>query len=369
MCLRQRMSRKAYLQRIRREARITEITERLKRLLPDVLKVTGIESQQSLHGIYGHLHPNFIDLKHEVINTPEHFISLWQQGLMRTLEDLGDNAKASYHYRNFLWLRDYEVVREYVFLFLERTYYRNYEALSKKRPTPEESTIWIGQERATYGLLVTPRFRNGNWENDKSEIRHFKKNYWSIGHILQTGLVIPFEDDKVEFPSLNHYLTFFRSVLVRASGSPHEREVARRYCDFVRNSSDPENIPLLIPELRYGGLAKNHQYRLDFCVINPYDLSKVGFELSPWSTHGRLTKLTGKTQAEVNKLAQSNFEEEMKKQKSFFRKFGIFIQIFTDADLADPDAVFEQIKLFLTPEKAAAQLHLGILEDFLAFDI
>ena len=35
---------------------------------------------------------------------------------------------------------------EYTILFLERTYLRNYEALSKVRPSIEEAEIWIGQE-------------------------------------------------------------------------------------------------------------------------------------------------------------------------------------------------------------------------------
>ena len=96
----------------------------------------------------------------------------------------------------------------------------------------------------------------GNWDNDKSEIRRFKKNYWTIGHILKTGLVIPFEDDTIEFPDVEAYLTFFKNVLVRASGSTHEREIAQRYCDYVRASKRPEGVPLLIPEFRYGGLEE-----------------------------------------------------------------------------------------------------------------
>lgn len=144
-------------------------------------------------------------------------------------------------------------------------------------------------------------------------------------------------------------------------------EVAKRYCDFVRNSQHPENIPLLIPEIRYGGLQRNHEYRLDFCIIDPFTMNKVGFELSPWSTHGELTHLKGLTQAEINRRALSNFEKEMRKLKSFFRKFGIVILVFTDTDLADPDALFEDIKKFLNPEKAPTQMRLSVLDDFLNF--
>jgi len=332
-----------------------------------VLSLTGIQSKQSLHAKFGGKNATFIDIKHEVINSPEHFISLWLQGFMNHLEKLGRGVKYSEEHKNFLLMKEHKLLTQYVLLFLERMYLRNFHALSKARPTPEEAVIWIGQEKASYGLLISPRFREGNWENDKSEIRHFKQNYWTIGHMLATGLVVPFRNDVIKFHDAEQYLSFFTNVLVRNSGSPYEMGIAKRYCEFVRASDDSLAVPLLIPEFRYGGIQKNHEYRLDFCVIDPFKLSKVGFELSPWSTHGKLTHLKGKTQAEINRLAQSNFEKEMLKIKSFFRKYGIVILVFTDSDLKDLESVFEQIKNFLKPEKAPKQLRLSILDDFMNF--
>ena len=354
-------------ERQKRNQKIENLTDQLRQQLPIVLEISGFLNEQSLHATFGGKNAQYIDIKNEIIHSPEQFINLWLQGYLRYMENLGEHYKSSSYFENYLLLRQYEALRNYVFLFLERTYWRNFESLSKKRPTVDESMIWIGQEKASYGLLVTPRFKGGNWENDKSEIRHFKKQYWTIGHILQTGLVIPFEDSTVKFRDIDQYLVFFKSVLVRASGSPHEMNVAKRYCDFVRNASNPEEIPLIIPEIRYGGLQRNHEYRLDFCIIDPFSMSKVGFELSPWSTHGELTHLKGVTQVEINRRAQANFEKEMKKSKSFFRKFGIITLIFTDADLIDPDSLFEEFKKFLTPEKAQVQMRLSVLEDFLNF--
>lgn len=353
----------------KREERIEEISHKLEELLPDVLARTGIQSQQSLHAKFGGKNAIFLDIQHEVINSPENYISLWMQGFMNHIEKLGPKIKHSEEYKNFLLMRKHELLRRYVFLFLERTYLRNYEALSKVRPKPEEAVIWIGQERASYGLLVTPRFQDGNWENDKSMIRRFEKNYWTIGHVLETGLVVPFREEIIKFNDIEQYLTFFKNVLVRNSGSPYEMGIAERYCEFVRASVRPMDVPLLIPEFRYGGIQKNHEYRLDFCVIDPFKLSKVGFEMSPWSTHGRLTNIKGKTQAEINRLAQSNFEREMLKIKSFFRKHGIVVLVFTDTDLKDLDSVFEQIENFLKPEKASKQLRLSVLDDFMHFDV
>jgi len=177
---------------------------------------------------------------------------------------------------------------EYTTLFLKRTYLRNYEVLSRVRPSVEEAEMWIGQENASYGILVTPRFRNGNWENDKSEIRHFPREYWTVGHILETGLLIPHKEEIISFKDCGEYLNFFCNVIVRNSGSKYEMEIAEMYRNFVLSSDEPEKVPLLIPEFRYGGLIKKHKYRLDFTIVNPYTMEKHGFEFSPWSSHGYL---------------------------------------------------------------------------------
>ena len=350
-----------------RNKEIAEMTVQLKALLPRVLAITGISSELSLHGIYGGKHAQFIDIKHAVIQTPEHFVTLWLRGYMSFLKKYGAIMGATGHYKNFCFIRDHAEVRDYIFLFLKRTFLREYDALAKKRPTVEQSTLWIGHNRASYGLLVTPRFQAGEWENDKSEIRHFEQDYWTIGHVLETGLVIPSKDAKITFLSVEQYLAFFEHTLVRASASPHEAAIAERYCNFVRNAPDPSKVPLLIPELRYAGLDGNHQYRLDFCVIDPFTMERVGFELSPWSTHGQLTGLKGLTQQKINDLAKANFEAEMKKLRAFLKKHEIYTLVYTDEDFQNYAMLFEDMARYLVPQKAAKQLELRILDEMANF--
>lgn len=124
------------------------------------------------------------------------------------------------------------------------------------------------------------------------------------------------------FPKYHHAM--FKRILEEL-GLKFDREGRPRtlyslrhelYCDFVRNAKKPEDVPLLIPEFRYGGQAAKHEYRLDFCVIDADSMDKIGFELSPWSTHGELTGIAGKTQKAVNAEALANFEREMKKHKT-----------------------------------------------------
>ena len=144
-------------------------------------------------------------LQNSVSKIPKHF---------RTTE----NSK----YYIFKSIQLNEPFRDYLYLFLQRTFLRNIDAYTKARPKTEESEIWIGQNNANYGILITPRFNGTNWENDKSEIRHFKKKYWSIGHILETGLLVPYSKSKFEFDTIEKYLNFFKNVIVRNSGSQFE---------------------------------------------------------------------------------------------------------------------------------------------------
>lgn len=296
-------------------------------------------------------------------------LSLWLQGYKEDLIKRGSYVEDSNSYETYQLLQKHSVFKDYLFLFLKRVYLRNFEALSKKRPTIEDAEIYIGQNNANYGILITPRFTNNYWENDKSEIRHFKKQYWSIGHIMETGFVVPGKDDKITFRDIPDYLNFFVNVIVRNSGSKYEMEIAELYRNYVLNHARPENIPLLIPEYRYDGIDVIHKYRLDFTIIEPNDLNKIAFELSPWSTHGQLIGVKAMTQKAINEKASGNFEKEMKKHKDYFKKHGIFTLIYTDEDLKNTSDIFEDMKKYLEPKTSSKQLKIHIFDDFFKNDV
>jgi hypothetical protein len=335
--------------------------ERLRELLPKVLKETGIDSEASLNAKIGGKADEFIDLKNEVITSPEHYASLYLDGFEGSLSTTGFRTSFDDLYDVFY---ESKAAQEYLMLFLERSYLKHFEELSKRRPRVEEAAIWIGQNSADYGLLVTPRFARGEWENDRSEIRHFRPGYWTIEHILETGLVIPGKNRRMPFPTVDAYLDFFENVLVRHTKSAHQIAIAERYSAYVRESANPLAVPLLLPELRYEGRAVKHKYRLDFCVIDPVTMQKTGFELSPWSTHGELTGTKGKTQKQINAEASANFDKEMKKHKRYYKKYGIFSLIYTDMDLAYPDNVFADIEDCLNPKAVNTQLNFHLLSGF-----
>jgi len=352
-----------------RNKRIKELSEELEQLQLTVLGLTECHSVFSLHGKMGSKNALFIDVRQAIIHTPAQYQSLWMEGCMRHLDELKERG-----YRNSAFqmlvrrVQTHKPVLTYLMKFLERTFLREYDNLTKVRPT-DDAAIWMGQNDAEYGLLVTPRFRRGEWENDKSEIRRFPKDYWTIGHVLHTGLVVPAEDEVMEFTDVEHFLSFYRNVLVRHTRSRHQLAIADRYREFVRNADDAEKVPLLIPELRYLGPERQHKYRLDFCIVHPFTLQKVGFELSPWSSHGVLTGVAKRAQSEVNDEARENFEREMRRHKEFFRRHGITVLIYTDEDLRDSGAIFSDIEKQLLPQKKYAQLKIFTMRQFLSYEV
>lgn len=341
---------------------IKSIKDELKKLLPDVLKDTGLKNQESLHAKIGSKAGEFIDLKTEVILSDKQYINKWLAALKKEVtEKKGTPCVWIYEQ-----LKNSENFKRYVYLFLTRSYLKHFDELSKNRPNENNSIIWFGQNKANYGLLVTPRFINGNWENDRSEIRSFDQGYWTIGHVLKTGLVIPERDDKQIFNNVEDYLQFFRNVLVRNSGSKYEQEIAQYYSEFVLNEDDQLSIPLMIPEFRYLGLNEQHKYRLDFMIINPYTLSRLGIELSPWSSHGYLAKTAKLTQKEINEMAKDNFSKEMSKIRDYFYKHGVYTLIYPDDKLKDCKSVFNNdIVPYLKPERPNAALSFRVMEEFI----
>jgi hypothetical protein len=267
--------------------------------------------------------------------------------------------------KNFSTLTKSKTVKRYFLLFLQRSFLRHYDELVRERPSATDAEIWIGQNNSDYGILITPRFKNGDWENDQSEIRHFPKLYWTIGHVLTSGLVVQGDPNPLTFKTVDDYLNFFMKVLVRPSGSKYERDIAKRYCVYVNAQHKPEDVPLLIPELRYNGKDKKHKYRLDFCIIDPVTLKKVGVELSPWSTHGLLKSTSGKTQKQINEEALANFEKEAAKMREYFQKHRITTLIYTDTKLVDIDDVFSEIAVYLRSENSVTQLEFDLIREFL----
>jgi len=339
-----------------RNKTIKSMTEDLKELQPKVFPEVGRANEQSLNAYIGSKADEFIDLKNEVITTPEEYVHLWLKGMEKASKRYEQEIKSH--------LKDpkNENFRKYTYIFLRRSFLKHYNELHKKRPDVDSAEIWFGVNDAHYGLFVTPRWNGECWENDKSEIRAVRFKYWTIGHVLETGLCVPDENDKYEFTEITDYLDFFKAQ-VRLTKSKYQVELANRYIEYVNNSEQQLDVPLLIPELRYDGSGRKHKYRLDFMLINPFTMEKIGFEISPWSTHGKLSG-KDKTLIQLNKEALENFEKEMKKIREYYKKFKVPIFHFSDSDLVDMDNVWNEMSDYLNTGEPPKQLEMGMFTDY-----
>ncbi len=68
---------------------IEAMKEQLRAMLPQVLKETGISSEASLNAKIGGKSDEFIDLKNEIISSPEHYVLLWMDGFKQHLSTTG----------------------------------------------------------------------------------------------------------------------------------------------------------------------------------------------------------------------------------------------------------------------------------------
>lgn len=309
----------------------------------------------SVHVMHAHLGKNnntFVDSVRTQFSSPDDFISKWIEGLQEKLAKIQSGARRRYEGKVFSEeilfnaLQD-GTLREYTLKFLTRNFYRNFQARIRSKPNEELWTIWFGSGNLCWGLVISPTRRNEEWTNDKSQMRRESYSYWTIGHVLATGLIDPSSPDPMNFASIVEFAVFYRSVLKRVSNSLYEKAICDKYIEYIQSSTQPNDIPLLIPELRYAGKEKKHEHRLDFSVLNAHTSTLTGFELSPASTHISVAGIKEKTQAAVNAELAKDWEKEVDKRNDYFEKFGITTITFADKDLGDIDACFSRIKYFL----------------------
>lgn len=316
-------------------------------------------SIHSLHGTISFNKPRSLDLIHGSWVKSDEYIASWLQGL----KDMLDSGKKT-------MLKDMfadEIIRSYIFKFLERDFYRHYKTIVRKKPQENLWSIWFGNGTLVWGLLIYPSFLDNEWTNKPGKIRRVNFEYWTVGHVLSTGLVDPESNKLIKFKRLEDFLSFYESILKRVSNSIYEKQVYDYYCKYLRNSNNPDSEPFLIPEFRYEGMKKSHKYRLDFTILNSNTGQRIGFELSPQSTHMSIQGIKSKTQIKLNEDLLVKWNKEMDKRNSYFEQFKITTLTFTDDNLADMETCKQKIGYYLSKredeKKSVDQLTTEILKN------
>lgn len=193
-----------------------EISERLKIMRDEALqRFEVINWPSSLHKMHAHIGRNnntFVDSVRMQFQSPEDFIARWIEGLK---DEVIKNSEAFARRRRFSdnkrtveiipeMLQD-DFLKEYTYLFLERNFYRNF--VERIRAKPEECLwqLWFGPGNLSWGLFISPAHRRGKWTNDKSQMRREQYHYWTIGHVMETGLIVPDSDKPMKFHSVESF--------------------------------------------------------------------------------------------------------------------------------------------------------------------
>lgn len=315
----------------------------------------------SFHNTIGGKNNTFIDSVRTRFISPDDYISQWIDGLLR---DYGDKTVYGMPHLKYITLEMMKdnICKQYIFNFLERSFYRHMNAMMKDRPDEALWELWFGRKDMFWGILITPVKRSNGWTNDVSEIRRVQFNYWTIGHILQTGIVDPENDEIVQFKDPSELIQFYREILKRLSSSSYEKAFMEHYLEYLEDSASLEDVPLLIPELRYAGKAERHKYRLDFAVLNIFTKQYIGIELSPQSTHMKVEKTKDKTQTKMNEELSEKWQKEASKRNDFFKQFGITTITFADKDLSDIKNCFDKIAPYLDSKRGQKAL-LAVAEE------
>lgn len=348
------------------------ITARLKAIQDKALirfeEITGKNSIHSFHAMMGANNNIYVDSLNSVFLDPNDFITRWLEGLKVQVKKRAEadtlKPKSYGVNREFFLMHALQdlVLREYLFLFLTRNFYRNFKERIRSKPNESLWSIWFGSGNLVWGLLISPEMRNDDWAVDRSEIRRSDFNFWTIRHVMKTGLIDPESNEPVKFKNSDDFIQFYRSVLKRVSNSQYEKAIADRYIDYLKKSDTPYEEPFLIPELRYAGKETKHKYRLDYTILNPYTMELVGFEISPSSTHMAIPKIKDVKKVEMNRDLSLKWTKEMEKRNDYFSKFGITTITFTDEELKDIDACFDIISKYLSTRGVAKNTLTGSLD-------
>jgi hypothetical protein len=342
------------------KSKITELDARLKSMQPMVLNlVSQVWGRPlSLHSFHGHIggrNNTYTDTVRGQYLSKDDFIAGWIHGLLKNItgHELIQQQKYSgtifqntphHHLVKCLQQPD---IKKYIFYFLERNYYKKFEERIRSKPNDNLWGLWFGENNLMWGLFIAPIFRNGEWVNDKSEIRKVDFEYWTIGHLIKTGLIIPNEAEPYTFRDVSEIITFYNVFLKRLSRSNYEKKIIDLYISYLLKSKHPYSEPLLIPELRIN-TKKAHKYRVDFTILNPFMMKFIGFELSPSSSHNSVKNIKTKLQKHVNEELKAIWIKEMEKRNSYFSEFGIQIITYTDEKLQKIDDCFLQMQNFLS---------------------
>lgn len=154
-------------------------------------------------------------------------------------------------------------------------------------------------------------------------------DFWTIKHLQTTGIVM----SNGQLNLFNDYRDFY-DLIINLSKSELEKRFIRLYCAYLQKLPLDKllSTPMLIPEFRFKNQFIEHQFRLDFLIINLRTKQTLGIEISPESTH-----------ATPNHYREQR-EHDLIKSNKFLMQYGIPLYTIPCSSLNDISFYFDEIK-------------------------
>lgn len=310
------------------------------------------KSIQGFHGAIGYGNDKFAKIKISQFNNSQEYIMAWLQGYQQNLRERKiEESKTgiSYPPKALDLLFHNESFISYLLLYLQRNFYIHYKERTRKKVSEFNYVVHFGDNNHLKSLYVSPyktkqniaTTSGSNWQNKMSEVLKVDFEYFSIGHLLKTGIVV--NKNKLEtFNSFDDVLSFYEN-LYEIAHPANERPFIRLYIDYIKEvkaRKDTQQLldtPLLIPEFRYKEDAIRHEYRIDFLIINCTQDEYYGIDLSPTNTHVR------------SETINKDWNKETTRLTKFVDKYHLHPYYFADNELCDISNCFNMIKKYLIP--------------------
>lgn len=276
----------------------------------------------SLNAKVGSKATRYADIKTKQFLSAETYRDEWLHGALESND------------HHMIELLKNNVLREYIILFLERSFLKNEKKYRKIKIENIDRELYLGKNNCVIGVFIAPN-KDSIWHSYCLKGLSVKYTYLSLGQLVYEGYLkgrIQGDKYEAELVKVNNFedINRFYEIFIKNS-SIYEKKFIENYLNYVKTKEKWMDIPMLLPELRWGGKAENHKYRMDYFVANYYTGKRLAIELSPDSTH-----LIGHN-------IKNEWKKENDKRNSYQFAYKVDTITYTSEDLKDIENCFNKI--------------------------
>lgn len=230
------------------------------------------------------------------------------------------------------------ILLEYAILFIERCYVKDPQKYNKLKLIQSDREIYLGDNNNVIGFFVAPQYMdNKGWHSYQLKGFNCNYNYLTLGQLKKEGYLQGMVDSSnrfvakhIEVKDFNDIKKFYMNF--EKSGSPFEKQFISCYLQYIKQQNNMENVPILLPEVRWNKNEYYHKYRVDYLIINYYTGKRLAIEISPNSTH-----LCGSD-------IKNEWIRENDKRNDYFFKYDVPTITFTEEYVHNIQKCFDLIK-------------------------